>query len=555
MTPKLHSTTGRKLLLSKMLIGAFILSSIVLLNLPRTRTLKIYLPSNAHNPGITWNPPAPGAADPKIQARIDSIRLARQSALMTTQPFSVLYDENNFTLNIDPKLNKNILVQYGSSINVIVDSPEMGIARSKAFDEMIAKGIHPNQMAPHLPFVTQPHKFPLKPISKLMLGGYQSENGSFSSDGMYQLPKEIILGFDSTTRIDLCFFDSAKIEVGNTKNLSLVSNKFSASVLNASATSVEDGGSTFSYSVINIVAQGFYFRQTKFSNTKLSAHSYSPFTYVDCHFENSYFESGTGNVKVENVVLSGDNTIQIDKLCSLTNLKGNGSLELVSTYVPFDGFKQGIDEFAKRYGSTKSLKKELRSIVTLNRVSISKLRFSPREIYFLIDSAQDYIDKEKIYAELIDYFKDNEDERKIYDIQLRKMRVAYEDDWWGYLKDYCQENWNNYGYENGRIWPISGIVFLALYIVNLLFFPIILLFGYQHEEFVVLYRKSIPKPLVYRLRFEVVYSFLYTLLLFSVISLDWGKLKIANLAVAFWLIFQHAVSLLLITFIVRSIFS
>ncbi len=561
----MRRSSNRQLLLLKTAIGIITIVTIVLLNLPRANTLTIY--TDIDNccgplPLISSSPSSSGkgnAEDSLRRAKSTEDSIKRALILQKTQPYSVTFNNSNNTCEIDPKLNQNITVQVKSWLEVIVDSPEVNERIGRIFDSLIAHGIHPNQMAPRTPAITKPRMFRFLHNSRLRMGTYSSENGTLSSDSNYHLPHEVELNFNSSNSINNCFFDSASIKIGSTqisvKDANLVESKFTNSTLFFYSNSCWGYSNEFKDSKLEIATGQLSFEKTKFIEDVLYVSRYCHSKYSNCLFDNSSFDFGTGDAEIINVYLNGQNKIQINATCKLANIRGDGTLEITSAYKPASGLKKGIEEYKQHYGNRTSFREKLRSVVTLNNVSISKLKFQPQEIYFVVDSTQDYMSKEKIYAELVDFFKDNEEERKIYDISLRKMRASYEDDWWGYLKDNCHEIWNNYGYENSRIWPITGIIFIILFVINLIFFPILLYDGYEGREgkFTLLYEKSTTKSLFQRLRFEIVYSFLYTLLLFCVINLDWSKLKIDNLLVTFWVLLQHAVSLLLITFIVRSI--
>ena len=515
---------------------------------PRT-SLKI-LPVSHYIPNI----------DPNRGWRIHSLDNRKDQPALDSLPGKTLpYRISSWKniLEIDADQNRHLFVYYGKESWAQVDSPEFERHYYAGFDSLAARGIRPNQMAPRPAWITRPRPIITKGINSIDVRGEHNIVSSFSSMN-HDTVSNIKIHFWShggEVLFGNCIFNESRMDVSFAETVSFSSADLQKSVIDIlTAQEVKGRDNTINNS-INYRSRVSDFRNTAFRNTTINSEGWTGTdNLTGGSLEDVKFNRRGDTLTMDGVEVVSENKIQIGAYTSLKKIKGSGILDLTSVYEPPDGLMRGVKEFVDQGGNIKLVKERLRSVVVLHKTNLSNLRFDPTRIFFVVDTAQDYLMREKIYNQLIEYFKYNDEERREYDIQYRKMKRAYEDNWWSSFKDFCQELWNDYGYDNGKIWMNAAIVFLLFFAINLFLFPKIILNGYMLDGFTALNRKNESSGLFRRFRFEFAYSLLFTLLLFWIVSIDWGKLKIKNLGIAFWIMFQYIISLLILTFIVKSIF-
>ncbi len=465
------------------------------------------------------------------------MRRALDSMGEKTQPIDV--SSRNDRLYINAK-SKRLLFHFEETPKVQVDSPELEKVR---YDRLNLR----NSLTHHRPVA-------IKGFRYIAIGG--QHDIEFSSKMNDTVP-DVLINFDANgdVLVKNCIFTPSHISTSSAAKVSVYSSGFYGSAIDLnSAASIVFSENTMQNSSIKYHARSSNFQYTTFLNTTIESAWSTTDNFGRCSVENVRFKRRADSLSMKDVEVIAENKFDIGAYTTLENIKGPGILDLNSVYEPSFGLQKGIQEFVDQGGTIRNLKKWTKSVVVLSRTNLSNLRFDPTRVFFIVDTSQDYLSQERTYLQLIEYFKFNDEERREYDVQYRRLKRKYEDNYWGSFKDSCQELWNDYGYDNGKIWVNAAIVFLIFFTVNLFLFPKIILNGYMLDGFSALNRKNEATPFCKRLRFEVAYSLLFTLLLFWIVSIDWGKLKIKNFGIACWIIIQYAISLLILTLMVKSIF-
>ncbi|MFT3701300.1 MAG: hypothetical protein QM802_02975 [Agriterribacter sp.] len=130
--------------------------------------------------------------------------------------------------------------------------------------------------------------------------------------------------------------------------------------------------------------------------------------------------------------------------------------------------------------------------------------------------------------------------------------------WWGSFLNWLNHNWWDYSYGKHLIFRNSFILFLIAFIGNLLVFGKIVTETYKldkvHEAYEASKKKFRTKPIKRSLR-NSAYCLLFTCYIFWGWKLEFDKLKVEHLRLAFWVILQYLVGIVCLAYLAGYIIS
>jgi|GEM_PF-2756385 len=288
-------------------------------------------------------------------------------------------------------------------------------------------------------------------------------------------------------------------------------------------------GLHFNNSSFNITNQIFNIYSCNFSGKIDLSGSSDSVTISNTRFGKLNDQLSCRELKITDCKIDSNSTIKAIANCFLKNITGKGIIE-------FTGPDYDIGDIKNQ---------AILYNFTLNDLDFNHIKFPEYNVNFVVDTAQKYPKQLKLYNQLIHHYQDIPEEKEKYDIRYQKLLNKKGNHW---LVDFFEEQWNNYGYNKNLIFLNSLIIMMVFFLINLYLYPKILTDGYTIEEFKNADDKLIKDFNHHRSHWKkdlrnAFYCFFYTGFIFWGFKLDIEKIKISNILISFWIIFQFSIGI------------
>lgn len=139
------------------------------------------------------------------------------------------------------------------------------------------------------------------------------------------------------------------------------------------------------------------------------------------------------------------------------------------------------------------------------------------------------------------------------------IQLKYESDgWFGYLLNWINKNWWDYGYGKHLIFRNSLILFVFAFIGNLLSYRKIINETYKIDKVteadIADQRRFINSPIKRAFR-RAAYCLLFTCYIFWGWKLEFDRLKVESLRLAGWIILQYLIGIICLAYLAGYIIS
>lgn len=246
--------------------------------------------------------------------------------------------------------------------------------------------------------------------------------------------------------------------------------------------------------------------------------------------------------------------IEFSRDAYLNNISGTGMLALKSNASISVETEEMIESYKQRYGSTDRISHLMKpSKIKLSNTSMSLIGFNPEQILISIDTTPSNRMIDEMFIQLINRFKDNDRERRFYDVSYHHYLRNKRNNFWFTIQDELWEQWDDYGYDKENVFQILWRSFVFFFSINYFFFSFLMHFGYSVSNFRNTYLRTLHRGLITRLLIDAYLSFIYTLLIFWIFRIELDKLKVDRPLIFLWTVVQHLASLIILTFAVRAI--
>ena len=195
----------------------------------------------------------------------------------------------------------------------------------------------------------------------------------------------------------------------------------------------------------------------------------------------------------------------------------------------------------------------------LKDIDVSKIKLN--YAYFQLDAKQpevpDYV-LESIYKAILDEQKKEgySDGLEKIDKEYKRFKYIHTGSWSGYLQNWIEKLWWDYGYHKIFIVRNSLFLMMVCFIINLTCYRKLIFETYIIEEFKEAYiNLNVAKKRTegFKIIRTAVYCLVYTAYIFWGFKISLERLKLKNLVLALWVITQYTIGIICLAYLANFI--
>ncbi|WP_316738500.1 hypothetical protein [Pedobacter aquatilis] len=217
--------------------------------------------------------------------------------------------------------------------------------------------------------------------------------------------------------------------------------------------------------------------------------------------------------------------------------------------IDFSGVKSFLDLSAPRKGAG-------RTVLAVREVDMSKLKFNLGDVWVYTFQDASYDDKIAVLQQMVKLCRDKgySDDAARYDKAYQSEKYLHDGHW---LLDYISWIWWDYGYDKGRVFYISLLLFTMFAIVNVILSHKIREV-YWPDRFTMFYDRTNLQYSNQNMRKKMKHSMgmiLFTAYIFWGVKLDLKELEIRNKWILLLIIAQYITGIICIAYLANFIIS